>query len=387
MKRKYGDYQQGQQENYGGGAAPVYGQNIDPNYGRHISPEQLFNVDVNNPYSLMARPYVRNIFTGRSQHPAANFGAAQIVGGRGLPNSMVYPSRSENKKYGYTLDHNNDPYAVFNAGVSRFDSERTGLVPLLNEYITERRQNANNPLSYNPYAKHSAFNVRRPSSPSPSEYWNLTGEDRNRYKPSENYAANRLPDKDELYALNNLSGQNPRFGFGNKKTYAEVVKQWLNNEGSRINMLSERPACDRPDNFGCKQFLPTIMPRGSNYGYNSTSSEGDLNRNALFDTYNKNSLQTQQLAQPIQNQRISFNTAPQVIQPAPPQQQLPPQQQFPPEQLTLALNPRSIERPGPSDKERTNTHVKFSRGGHVAYDKDFMALVHKIQRYLDSVRN
>jgi hypothetical protein len=275
-----------------------YGQKLPNEYGQYVSPQNLFNNTPNNPYESMAQPYVKNIYDTRAENPTGNFGAVQLIGGNNnIPNSETYTTRSKGPEF--------SKYSTDWSGNRFFHSERTGLRPLLDDYITNRRKNYN--LPYNPYKKHSTENIRRPSSPSPLEY--------NRdFEESSTYG---LPDTSELQALKNLSSQKPEFGTRKRKTYANVIQQWLNNEGSYFNMLSERPACSSTSEFGCSQFLPNIMPSNSNYGYTNDSTENQnaiaRDRKKLYDAYNtkfpeaENQLQVNLLGQKAVNKRTRFN--------------------------------------------------------------------------------
>lgn len=262
-----------------------YGYTTEGNYGVHIPPNDLFNNSPRNPFYDMATPYVENILTTLHENPKSNFGAVQIKGGsNNIPDSKIYATRSKGQEFGN--DANQDPNSW--AGQRFFHSERTGLRALLDEYITSRRQN--NALPYNPYLRHSEFNIRRPSSPRPQEYFEKRNPNNHAYKPTENYELNRLKDLSEIEALQNLSSQERMYPpFGNY-TYGNVIRKWLNKEGSYINMLSERPACNNPYEIGCTQFLPTTMPNSSNYSYTYNSNRSDdvtNGRKALFSAYNK----------------------------------------------------------------------------------------------------
>lgn len=325
-------------------------------FGQNITLEQLFSNSPNNPYREMANPYAHYIFHNQNSrsnvregktNEGVNYGAVQIAG----PSpSKVYPTRSKGVEYGtkallpgYTISTHNDRARAF-------DSERTGLIALLNEYITERRQAQDNPLSYNPYYRHNIDNIRRPASPNKTLYRNLRNNpDLNPnynnlnltpYNPSQDYMMNRLLDDDEFKTLLKFSDETRRYNK-NANTYGEVIKHWLEGEGNHINMLSERPACNHPDANGCSQFLPTIMPKGSHYAYtNALNKKGrdindlETNRENLITKYN--------------NQNTNANN-----------------------QLT------------------TNKRVRIglARGGSVTYDKDFIALSNKIRKYLDSIKN
>ena len=262
-----------------------YGNSIQGNYGQHITPQALFKNVPQNPFYNMGKPYVENIYDDSPNHIGNNFGAVQIKGGAGLPDSQVVASRSKGQELGRQTSAQ-DPYW---AGERIFHSERTGLQPLLDEYITSRRQNAQNSLPYDPYTKHSATNIRRPSSPSPKEYLERRPPLEGRYDPQNDYDVGRLVDKSEFEALKNLSSTQGIFGRGKKKTYANGIQDLLNKEKSYINMLSERPSCNNPNEFGCAQFLPNIMPNNSNYGYTSSDPSNTISdRDELYNMYDKN---------------------------------------------------------------------------------------------------
>ena len=174
-----------------------YGNTIDGNYGQHITPATLFNPTPRNPFYNMAKPYVENIYNTSHESPGSNFGAVQIKGGN-LPDSEIYATRSKGPEFGAAA--NQDPSSW--SGQRFYHSERTGLNELLNKRITDRRQDENNPLPYNPYLKHSANNIRRPSSPSPKEYLQRRDPNYSKYEPNNDYDLGRLPDISEFEALN-----------------------------------------------------------------------------------------------------------------------------------------------------------------------------------------
>lgn len=310
-------------------------------YGRYTAPAELVDSKRSNPYRRMAEPYIRNIFATKHERPGVNFGAMEFASANNKGLSAVYPTRSENAAHAHLAD--TPKLQHYDSGASAFDSERTGLVNGLDEYITGRRRDPNNPLPYDPYSPHSVDNIRRPSSPSPQKYrahW-LRNVDPDVYNPDRNYDKNRQRDLPRIHALNKLSDQTRRFG-PNGQAYAAVTKDWLENEGTHINMLSERSACNKPGDLGCSQFLPTIMPERSNYGYTSESNDSAAvaaDRHHLLSAFNEQ--------KPLDQQIVDAGLA------------------------------RGFQ----------GKRVVFRDGGHVTHDKDLIALMHRVQKYLDLVRN
>lgn len=271
-----------------------FGDKISGEYGRHIPKEKLFSKrdakyyskysdrNLNPYYPEMMKQYIENIYDTQHHNFNGNFGATQIVGGPEMQSSDIKATRSKGDNipdWLALLDHNRvDEYGNkerTNGGTSIFDSERTGLQEAYNDYVLKNRQNDR--LLYNPRESHSINNLRRTVSPDPQRF----------------YEEQEPEDLTELEGLQRLSSVGVRYGPTNQ-SFAKIIQQGLKKDGSTINMLSERPACNYPGEGGCSQFLPTVMPAGSNYGYtqqNDGSYSPNHERDILFNAYNANTPQ------------------------------------------------------------------------------------------------
>ena len=247
-----------------------------------LSPNELFAQDspFNQNLTQQHVANIRNNYQSRQGNQAntKNYGAVQLFDEYGIPRSDIYPSNSESEH------QKTNSYAGGYFG----HSERTGMLDLLNNEIAKRRQLSPKDslyMAYDPYKQHSINNIRRPSSPD-YPYTRLNSE--NYYNP------NRLPDISRGDALQKLSAmriKNPGQTKGDiygPTTYAGIIQNRLNQEKSRISMLSEKNACAKGDG-NCQQFLEGILPNNSEYGY--TYSPDRSNYGTLAQVYGYNNSQ------------------------------------------------------------------------------------------------
>lgn len=224
-------------------------------YGQYINPRRIFTVKSTPLTKEFKRQYVENIFFDPNRNENANYGAVQLISNNenDYNSSRIVANRSKGLEYKNAWHNlpitiyegnNTDKYGNLSEK-SIFDSERVGFLNAYDDFIVKNR--ANKRLAYDKTRQHNVDNLRRVRSLSPS------GKD--------------LGKEDEMNSLMKLSSPIPKYGKKLDKTFANIIKEGLEKRNIKVHMLSERPACDYHDTIGCKQFLPTIMPTGSFYGY------------------------------------------------------------------------------------------------------------------------
>lgn len=214
-------------------------------------------------------------------------------------NIGVLKTKKNNQKIGNivpTSSHNSDDFVknsekgyLFDKGIDETGaafghSERTGLIPVLDDVIKGIRQDPNSNYTYDPNRPHYAkigdkTNLRRANSPLHDKdpmYEKIPEGKRNRNSADKN---NNITNKEDI--LQKLSAKTKAYNHRTKNdkqlTYAESIRKAMQENNITLDMVSERPACNyaygqngvkdtnEPKGRNCEVFLGEIMPKGSQY--------------------------------------------------------------------------------------------------------------------------